>query len=399
LLRFTRDSGVYRLQSDGHANAYQVFLERALHVLRPEGRLGLVLPWGWASDEGSAALRRFLFDRCQIDEVQAMDNRDAIFPIHRALRFVILHATKGPRTESLYCRFGVRDVHTLDRLSDNPRDSPPEAPTTELPRTLLERLSGPGLAIPHLRSSADVRIIEALLESAPSADSPQGWGLRFGRELNATEDGGLFSKTGEGLPVIRGRHLSAYRVDVSRATERIDGGVARRRLGDAVGRARLAYRDVAGVGNRMTLIAALVPSGVVTTHTLFCLKNRLRRDEQLFVCAVLNSYVANYLVRQRVGTHVTTALVASLPLPRLPRDSPRFGEIVEGADRLLAEPFDTAARAELEGRVAALYQIDEAIFADILETFPLVPRPERDDALAAFGDHRVGPATEPDKMR
>jgi hypothetical protein len=386
LLRFTRDSGVYRLQSDGHANAYQIFLERALQLLRPEGRLGIVLPWGWAADEGSATLRRFLFDRCRIDELQAMDNRDAIFPIHRAVRFVVLHATKGPRTDTLHCRFGVRDVQALDRLPDDARDAHADPPATTLPRALLERLSGPGLAIPHLRSQADVTIVEALLNSAPPADSPRGWALRFGRELNATDDRELFSRAGEGLPVIGGRHLSAFRVDLAAATQRIDAGVARARLGEVVGRARVAYRDVAGAGNRTTLIAALVPAGVVTTHTVFCLKNRLPRDEQLFVCALLNSYVANYLVRQRVGTHVTTALVGSLPLPRLPRDSPDFCRIVSRVERLLAEPSDAVVLAELQGAVARLYHIDEAVFRGILETFPLVPQVDRDRAWAACRD-------------
>ena len=39
-------------------------------------------------------------------------------------------------------------------------------------------------------------------------------------------------------------------------------------------RLRLAYRDVASATNRLTLIAALLPPGTVSTHTVFCLKNR-----------------------------------------------------------------------------------------------------------------------------
>ena len=49
-----------------------------------------------------------------------------------------------------------------------------------------------------------------------------------------------------------------------RVAERLTGAREARR------RSRLAYRDVASSTNRLTLIAAIVPPGVLTTHTLFC---------------------------------------------------------------------------------------------------------------------------------
>ena len=64
VVRFTRDAGVYDAQSDGHANRYQLFVERAMALTRRGGRLGLVLPSGLATDHGSAALRRRLLSQC-----------------------------------------------------------------------------------------------------------------------------------------------------------------------------------------------------------------------------------------------------------------------------------------------------------------------------------------------
>jgi hypothetical protein len=60
-----------------------------------------------------------------------------------------------------------------------------------------------------------------------------------------------------------------------------------------------------------------VPAGCVTTHTLFCLRTPLPAREQLVLCALFNSYVANYLVRMRVSSHVTLAVLDTLPAPRL----------------------------------------------------------------------------------
>src|SRR5690606_7535769 len=67
LTAFARTAGVYRLQGSGHANLYQLFLERALALVRDGGRLGLVLPHGFAIDHGSAALRHALLDRTEVD--------------------------------------------------------------------------------------------------------------------------------------------------------------------------------------------------------------------------------------------------------------------------------------------------------------------------------------------
>ena len=80
-------------------------------------------------------------------------------------------------------------------------------------------------------------------------------------------------------------------------------------------RARLAYRDVASASNEMTLMLRSCPSGA-TTHTVFCLKTALDEEAQVFLCGVLNSYVANYLIRMRSRTHVTATIVSRLPVPR-----------------------------------------------------------------------------------
>ena len=81
-------------------------------------------------------------------------------------------------------------------------------------------------------------------------------------------------------------------------------------------RARLAYRDVASSTNRLSLIAAVLPAGVVTTHSLFCLKTMLSADNQAFLCAMFNSYVANYLVRQVMTTHLGSTTVEALRVPK-----------------------------------------------------------------------------------
>src|SRR5262249_48648559 len=108
-LRFTRDSGTYAAQSSGHANLYQLFVERAAALAPDGGRLGLVLPSGLAIDHGSAPLRRMLLARCDVDAIVGMDNRRRVFPIHPSVRFLLVTATAGSPTRDIACRLGIDD--------------------------------------------------------------------------------------------------------------------------------------------------------------------------------------------------------------------------------------------------------------------------------------------------
>ena len=105
--------------------------------------------------------------------------------------------------------------------------------------------------------------------------------MEFGRELNATEDRPHFTARpagpGSWLPVVEGKHVSPFIVDARRRRSQ-SIGASPARCSNRAGRsrrARLAYRDVASPSNVVTLIAAIVPAGVVTTHTLFCLRTPL----------------------------------------------------------------------------------------------------------------------------
>jgi hypothetical protein len=382
VVRFTRDAGIYTSQSSGHANRYQLFVERAVALIRTGGRIGLVLPSGLATDHGSASLRRLLFSRCDIDALVGIDNQRGIFPIHRSMRFLLLTATAGPPTQSIGCRFGIQTTSELDALSDDAADR--SAYPVQLSTTTLERLSGPALAVPHLRSPIDLAIAEKAAALFPPLGAADGWQARFGRELNATEDRRAFRAPGRGLAVIDGKHLEPFRVDVARSTRGISVADATRLLGrEHVGRPRLAYRDVASATNRVTLIAAVLPRRCVSTHTVFCLRTPLPLKDQQFLCGLFNSLVVNYLVRLRVTSHVTTGIVEQLPLPVPETAAAAQREIAALARRLQRRP-SAAAFVTLNARVAALYQLTRDELAHVLDSFPLVPRAERDAMLREY---------------
>jgi hypothetical protein len=239
----------------------------------------------------------------------------------------------------------------------------------------------------------------AIVERARSLFDPLGdqggWAATFGRELNATDDRVHFQRAGVGLPIVEGRNVTPFHVNLAATRFGVTAEDARRLLpSGAATRRRLAYRDIASATNRLTLIAAILPRGSVSTHTVFVLKTPLTLRDQHFLCALFNSFVVNYLVRTRVTTHVTTEIVERVPVPRREQAGRAFNDLAAisrwmsrtGAGPALAatEPRAAACVARLNAIVAQLYQLSAAEFEHVLDTFPLIPKAERDAALGAF---------------
>jgi hypothetical protein len=387
LKAYVRGSGTYRFQGSGHANLYLVFLERMLTLVRRGGRLGAVVPWGLASDHGAARLRRRLLDATSLDTLVSFENRDGVFPIHRGLRFLLICATIeiDPARSALPCRFGVRRADDLERAPELGRD--PDA--IAVPRALIARTDPISLSLPDVRDRSDLDLLGYVSYTSPPLGDPAGWNAHFGRELNATDDRTHFRRTrGPGMiPIVEGKHVAPFVVDRAAPSQFIHERDAAHLLPQRpFSRPRLVYRDVASSTNRLTLIAAIVPPDTVTTHTLFCLRDPLDEECQLYLCGMLNSLVANYLVRLRVTTHVTTAIVERLPLPRHARKSARFQQVIRCAAALRQSPDDPEARGALHAHAAVAYALNRAQFRRVLETFPLVPMRERERSYAMFCD-------------
>ena len=230
-------------------------------------------------------------------------------------------ASTGGSTSELQTRAGVRAAAVLDDVPDE--GAVPGS--VRVPLTLVRRFSGAGLAVPELPHVARPR--------DPGADPRRGAAARQRRGLaGAVRTRAERDRRPRAFRIGRAagaRGQAAGCVPRARGSERGSSSTRPSRGGcSAVApgfdRPRLGYREVAASTNRMTLIAAIVPAGAVTTHTIFCLREP--RDQALhwFLCGVFNSFVANYLIRLRGGTHVPAAVIHQLPVPVLARDSQRL---------------------------------------------------------------------------
>ena len=101
------------------------------------------------------------------------------------------------------------------------------------------------------------------------------------------------------------------------------------------------------------------------------------------LCALFNSLVLNYLVRMRVSTHVTTALVERLPVPSEDQLT-HVADDLRNAAQTLARTHDADTFGRLNARVAHLYQLRESEMNHVLSTFPLIGQPEKAATLRWF---------------
>lgn len=382
-LRFFRASRIYSHQGTGHPNRYQLFVERALQLVKPRGRIGLLLPSGIATDHGSATLRRHLLDRTSIDTWIGFDNRRRIFPIHRSVRFVLLSTTNHGSTDALRFRCGVTDPAVLHALDADDQ-------TLTLSRTRIEAISPEHLTVPEVGNPTALAILTGVSERIPALADASGWNVRFGRELNATDDRPHFIRV-EGtrrvlLPIVEGKQLAPFQVDLARSTLGVPRAIAGNLLeaSTSFDRSRIAYRDVASATNKLTLIAAMLPAGTVSTHTVFCQKTPLADEEQWCLLGLMNSLTANYLVRLQVTTHVTASLMARLPVPK--PAAPTRRRIADLARTLAASGIDAApdVYAALNALAAREYGVTHEEYAFILKSFPLVSSVVRDHCLSIF---------------
>jgi hypothetical protein len=147
----------------------------------------------------------------------------------------------------------------------------------------------------------------------------------------------------------------------------------------------VGYRDVSAVGNRHALVAAIIPPGCVTTHTIYCVRTPLALDRQYVLCALLNSHVLNRVVRLLMGGHLTTSLVEGLPAPAWRED--RLAQSTADLARLVCcGDGRMQARARLQGRIGRLYDLTPEWLAYLLRHVPHLDPAEAAETVRAFDD-------------
>jgi hypothetical protein len=371
-------------RAGGSLDLYRLFAERGLHLVAETGTLAWVMPSSFHAAEGSIGVRSAYLADTSLDWLLSFENRRRVFDIDSRYKFDLIVARRPGPTDAFRCGF------YLDRIAD--ADDAARIMTYD--RAFLALAGGTRLTPPELRGAADLRVAERLF-AAPHrfGDWCAARHIRFGCDLHMTHDAGCFLPAGRGdLVLHEGKTFHQY-------TDHWDTpprhGVASAALPPALARAavrsRLAFRDIARSNDERTMIALLAPPGSVFGHTATVEKTPWARseDDALLLCALLNSFCFDWLVRQKAATHLSLYLLHGLPVPDF---LPWQGRILRDAARALsaARGKREDLRATVDAVVARAYRLDRAMFVRILAGFSHRSRPDAAarcvaafDALAA----------------
>ncbi|MDB9340008.1 Eco57I restriction-modification methylase domain-containing protein [Nodularia spumigena] len=395
-------------------NLYKLFIERCFYLLREGGECGIVVPSGIYTDLGTKQLREMLFSETQVTGLFCFENRKMIFEgVHRSFKFVVLTFIKGGTTPDFPSAFMRLDVRELARF--------PNEDSLNIDVDMVRRLSPDSLSVMEFKSELDIQIAEKMLRFPLLGEKiDDKWNFVLKREFDRGNNNNIFQikPTPDSIPLFVGKMFHQFLLTDELTPYWIQESIGRTILGGEKYQNQIldyqlyrwVHRRIARNTDSRTLITTIAPKRVFCDNnstTIDLNKSKISNLEMLFLTAICNTFIVDWLLRQKVTTTLNMFYIYQLPIPRLTAGDKYFNEIVEGAAKLICTTpeFDDLAqevglgshkngvtdeteraeiRAELDGMIAHLYGLSKEEFAYILTTFPLVPDAVKQAALTAY---------------
>ena len=337
-------------------NLYKLFTEQCFNLLRPGGYCGIVIPSGIYTDLGTKQLRQMLFDDTTITGLFCFENRKEIFEnVHRSFKFVVLSFEKLGKTDTFPAAFMRHDPAELDHF--------PNDESVNLSVDLIKKLSPDSLSIMEFKDEIDIQIAEKISRFPSLGETIEGtWNVQLTREFDMTNDSYLFrAEPKEGaFPLYEGKMIHQFSHQLAKPRYWVNEKEGRKALikrgekdeGQILDYQcyRLGFRDVARNTDYRTMISTVMQSHIFAGNTLIVSKPFDKLSELICCSALLNSFVCDYAIRQKVTAHCNMFYVYQLPIPRLTAEDVRFNAIVARAARLVCT---TPEFAELWNAVMA----------------------------------------------
>ncbi|MHB1323479.1 MAG: Eco57I restriction-modification methylase domain-containing protein [Coriobacteriia bacterium] len=404
----------------GHLDLYKAFAWKDWRLLRPGGRFGVVFPRGVLSGSGTAAWREEILAHGSFSSVTTLTNTGqwvfdgvdgrysiALVSVQKA------EAPEGERAVSLVGPFYSHDGYLAGRH--------------ETLSVAAEEFAGwaKGAAFPLLPTAASAPVF-ARMRLHPAFSSDDMFEFRpIQGDLNATSDRELFDFDLEDpkgdTPVIAGASFNLWEPDFGLPYAYADGDAVlahlqakRQRQSRTASSAfhgmdvssmdtlpclspRIAFRDVTNQTNQRTLLACLIPGGVVLVHNApYLYRLGGTAGDEAYLLGVMSSLPLDWYSRRFVEMHVTFDVLSAFPVPRPPREDALRRRVIEiaaslasvdtrygpwlktvsddigvalGPPRRLTEAEQFALVTELDALTSLLYGLSEDEVEVVFETF------------------------------
>ncbi len=357
---FYKNSGLYPHLNQARLNTYLLFTEIATKLCGKSGRVGIIIPSGIATDDVSKKLFGFLFKDGRIESLIDFENRDALFPgIHRSYKFCLFSLRGNSRSAPPCFAFFL---HNISEISQADRFWT----LTEQELNLLSPISG---LCPTFRSSLDREIVLCIYHRVLPLSIQQKLGSDWIKSnfliMFRSDDSSDLYRTIEQLSAIEPSPESFPRLLIEETTyvpvweskllHQFDHrfstfsslSLNHRKRGFSVEVNNLekesswiaiprywvpkssvkkvlqtrgwnhewtiGYRDITNATNERTAIASVLPEGGAAQPL-----NLFLPESSLHACvwiAVMNSFVFDYIARQRIGgVHLNITTCRQLPM-------------------------------------------------------------------------------------
>lgn len=376
---------------------YEAFLALGQHLLEDGGTLSAIVPSGLIRSLGTSQLRKRLIDESSELDISIFDNHAHFFAIDTRFKFLCIRAEFG--------RSKVKPIR-LSHPTGHPRHIEIATAAT-IGRKSLKTIR-PDLSPPEVRNNREWRLYHRLASVNPTFGQASGWKHDYCREVDMSRDRALFERANGDhvVPLVEGRMVHQF---TSSAKKYIGGtgrrslwkpslqsklmhpqfwfpvGAMRKSIKERAERSRVGFCDITGQTNERTMLAALVPSGVICGNkvpTLLFEDDHSGLDRAFAFLGIANSHVFDWLLRRTVTTTVNYFILDSVPFPALlpsslltTRISQLARKLVESQHRLPGW-VKAEIRAEIDLRVANAYGVTADQLAIMFEDFPLLDRSE-----------------------
>lgn len=381
----------YKIQGSADLNLYKLFLEQCLNILKPEGRLGMIMPSGVYTDKGCTDIRSAFLNHADWEWLFVFENRMKLFDIDSRFKFGPLILTKGGKTDAVKCAFMRHDVK--DWESRKP-------PYIFLPVEKIKRFSPNTLSFMEFKSEKDLQICEKIYGDQPLlGDQVEGgWNVKFAREFDMTNDSKLFTSRSK----LEKMGLLSPQDDARdpRVKAKLwkNGFVCLMRGGDIhifdpyysepetfisvehfsqkkyKSKKSIVTRTIARSTDERTIIGNIIDHIFVTGNSL--LTWTLCRDPYLLL-AQLSSFVFDWILRMKVSANINAFYLSELLI--LPPESIRHEISNLTRDLTSLSPLSNEQErlkniCKLNAVIFKMFDLSQSEVDHILEFFPLVDR-------------------------
>lgn len=415
---------------NGEPDLYIAFTHLFFELCKEQGVVAALIPGGLIRSQGTQAMRQKIFDASQSVSISIIDNRARFFVIDTRFKFLAVALTKAGSEKS------KREPITLLHERGTPTGIETTG-TATIGRAALAAVRN-DLSLPEVRSVAEWKLFSKIAEAGVSWEEPGcGWTPKFCREVDMTKERPKFLSraTPDALPLVEGRMVHAHRFGVKGYVS----GTGRRALWEAfpigVSRVspqfwirpsdmpranqhradvlRVGFCDIAGQTNERSLMASLIPAGVVCGNKVptILFPDDPSEERLLVWVSIANSFAFDWMLRRVLTTTVNYFLLQSVPMPKLTEEGLPWKRLVGAARELRTldgagatrETYERMAqlRGEIDAEVAVAYGLDLKDMELVLQDFPILDRGQfellgeakstitRDSVLAAM-EKRTG---------